>query len=372
MSQDGDFQPDQNGASGGEYNSGNYAAANGVYSYDYGAVQEGYANGGGAYGAEAGYGTISGAAAGGGSSRAVVKDSEDEDADGEAYEEEPSPPPPPAAGRRTRVVAPDSDESEYDSKPPVRKIAIKTGSGRVTSRPAQYASDDDDDEEDEVVRPPTRRLRRGGGYGGGKDDFVVNDEDDDDQDVGYGSRRSTRASANQAARSKRPRRKVDESYEGAEDSQETSEDDEELVLSSDADVVGDQPRKLREKAKIDYFAIPPLETSKSKDKGKHRKRDDNDPFAGLPHNLTGAQWAALYPEKGGQADSVRRSAMSYEVSVADADDALRSPTTTCPTLRARARPLCSRQMQLQPLLASAAEECLVLAVEWICRVVPAT
>lgn len=296
MSQDdGNWQPDDH--ANDEYNGQIYNAG------DYVAAPD-------AYGGEP-YGVRPTAVA---ANRGVIKDSEDdEDAEGEVDDGDDQPAPPVAPrGRRAKAIAPDSEDGEFETKP-VAKIAIKTTSGRKTSRPLQYASDDEDDDEEVVVKPRSGRLRRGGdrGYSGSRgDEFVVEDEEDGD-DGGYGSRRrSTRASernnlSNKAGRPKR-RRAVDESYEGEEDSGETSEDDTAMVdlVSDDSFTDENRPRKLREKAKIDYYAIPPLETNKSKDKGKQRKRDENDPFAGLPHNLTGAQWAALYPEKGGQADSV--------------------------------------------------------------------
>lgn len=246
--------------------------------------------------------------------RPVIQDSEDEDAEGDDADDAAAPPP---------IKQDDDDDGDFEMEQP-KLVATMTKSGRRTLRPAMYKGDSSD-EDDEPVKAAGRSLRRGksknAGYGDG-DGFVEPDEEfeeDDDEGV-YGQNRKSRlqnlaeARARQAAskkshgratRSTRNSAKVDQSYEAEESPLETTEDDEELEIGSDDSLRPPPKRQLREKPKIDYYAIPPVESlTNKKDKGKSRSRDSGDPFAGLPHNLTGAQWAALYPEKNAQSDSV--------------------------------------------------------------------
>lgn len=264
----------------------------------------------------------------------VVKDSEDEDAEGEEDDdvagEDGAVSRPTRGGRRSKTIAKDSEDEEDipGYHPPPKKIAVTTTSGRQTTRPVYY--DGDSSNEDAEVKPTRGGLRRGGsrstrsgGYNT-RDDFVEADEEFDEEDGGYGTgRRSSRAAekqqkekkeadrarrAAQRSRSTRPS-KVDQSYEGeGSQTEETTDDDhdmQDLGDESDDGASTSRPRRnLRQKQKVDYFAIPPLEAPKEKNKGKGKQRDADNPFAGLPLNMTGAQWAALYPEKGGQPDSV--------------------------------------------------------------------
>ncbi|KAI5478471.1 AAA family ATPase [Pseudohyphozyma bogoriensis] len=240
-----------------------------------------------------------------------VADGGDEDAYGEDEEE--------VVGRSTRakgkkrVVIDEDDEDEEAEKPQV--VVTTSLHGRKVKRPVHYAGASDDSEEDEVVKP-AGRIRRGGSSRKQEDDFVEQDEDDG-EDYGYGERRSTRSSGRStrdsekkrkdAERNRRIKREnADISYEteGEHDETGTDTDEEDLDLhdDDDDDIIEGVPtkRNLRQKAKIDYYTIPPLEAPADKKKKKGRS---GDPFSGLPMNMTGAQWAALYPEKNGQPDS---------------------------------------------------------------------
>ena len=169
------------------------------------------------------------------------------------------------------------------------------------------------------------------------DEFVEADEEYDEGDGGYGERKRSgrlgekqmraqqeakdansraRRQANRGSvsqrtepksRATRNSQKADASFEGDEhDETQSDTDDDDLDLhdeeeDEDGVVV---PRTLRRKKQVNYYTLPPLEAppEKKNKKGKHRA---DDPFSGLPANLTGAQWAELYPDKAAQGDSVR-------------------------------------------------------------------
>ncbi|KAL8286687.1 hypothetical protein RQP46_004215 [Phenoliferia psychrophenolica] len=276
---------------------------------------------------------------------AVLKDSEDDeeedqdaahepDFNGEDDDEEQPKPATTSKGKKpAKVVISDDDEEEDDE--PVVLVQTVSSHGRKVTRPARYAGDSGDDEEyDEQPKPSGRRLSRGGRSNKNNNDFVEPDEEYDQDDGGYGTKRSSRLSEKtsrlrKAAKSSRsgsgggltkrsspkPRatrnsRKADASFEGGSESSTSDDEDDEVDLNDDEDEDEDgvpAPRTLRQKNKIDYYTLPPLEAPRGgagNKKGKQRDRDN--PFGGLPANLTGAQWAELYPDKqpqGGDSDS---------------------------------------------------------------------
>ncbi|KAM0793371.1 hypothetical protein ACM66B_000826 [Microbotryomycetes sp. NB124-2] len=281
----------------------------------------GTSNGGGAdLGAPAGRATRKG--------RPVIKDSEEEDEDEDAEGEADQPYEAPAGDLPMDEAsfaagkAPEDEDDDFKVERP-KLVPTLTKSGRKTLRPAIYDGDSSDDD-DEPVKP-ARSLRRGrnkSGYGDGNG-FVEPDDDDfnaedaeEDEEGDYGLDRKAKmqrlaaarrakdeaaAARNRGRRSTRSSAKVDQSYEAEDSPQETTEDDVDLEISSDDSLKPAAPRKLREKPKIDYYNIPPVESLTNNKSKKKRKGDD--PFAGLPHNLTGAQWAALYPDKNNNGDS---------------------------------------------------------------------
>ena len=222
--------------------------------------------------------------------------------------------------RRGRVI--DSEESADDFQPSAapRRIATTTSSGRQTRRPAFYGESENEDDQ-----KPQRRggLRRGGSRSGYHGDGVEDDEDYQAEDGEYGTRRSTRQrdrSSKRASqsrgnqRSTRSSRRGDRDHSFHGDSTDADTDEEMLDLADDDDndslgnEQGANSRRLRNKPRVNYYAPLTLEAPKNdkKDKGKRRQNgDDGNPFAGLPANMTGAQWAALYPEGGQPSDSVR-------------------------------------------------------------------
>lgn len=233
----------------------------------------------------------------------------------------------------------DEDEGEDAYHAQQRLVTTTTSSGRTTRRPQFYGESGDDED----VKPQgTRRgLRRGGGYHGEgveqDDEYTAAADEDDDEYGGSGQprpRSSRRVAANQRAlrqqrdrggltrphrtksRQTRNSRKADQSYEHDDDTEfDTEEDDEMLDLEDDADSLGRDNessgrRTLRNKPRVNYFVPLSLDApangggKKDKGKGKQRRTDeDGNPFAGLPANMTGAQWAALYPEGGQPSDS---------------------------------------------------------------------
>ncbi|GAA5972277.1 hypothetical protein JCM11641_002388 [Rhodosporidiobolus odoratus] len=249
----------------------------------------------------------------------------------------------PRARNSRMVLSSDEEEQdEYGSHVPQR-ITTTTASGRTTKRPQFYGEDDE-----EEVKPAggRRGLRRGGGnvYGG---DYVEQEDggfDGDDGDEAYGARPRTRnASATRRStrgqeralrergeqarqsltqpsrpkprmtRNSRRASAADQSYEGGSD---VTTDDEMLDLANESEesAYGDDrggapaKRTLRNKPKVNYYTLPPLEAPKGKkDKGKgvgrRRMDQDGNPFAGLPANMTGAMWAELYPDGGQPSDS---------------------------------------------------------------------
>ncbi|BGO94598.1 hypothetical protein NBRC10512_004974 [Rhodotorula toruloides] len=229
----------------------------------------------------------------------------------------------------------DANGAEGHSLPP--RVFTTTSSGRQTRRPAHYgeSADEEDYKPDaEGRRGGLRRGRRAGYHGDG----IEPDEDWDGEDGEYGgarrgerSRRNSRRTNDrqqQAARQLRSqragrsagrstrnsRKAVDQSYEQDEDETELDTDEEIFDLPDDDDDSlgrgeGSGRRNLRNKPRINYYVPPPNEVAglsagkDAKGKGKQRRMDeDGNPFAGLPANMTGAQWAALYPE-GGQPGS---------------------------------------------------------------------
>ncbi|GAA5838303.1 hypothetical protein JCM9279_003193 [Rhodotorula babjevae] len=234
---------------------------------------------------------------------------------------------------RRRPVIADSDDDDEDSYIAQQRMltTIKTSSGRTTRRPRHYG---ESDEEEEVKPQGTRRsLRRGNDYHGAgveQDDEYTAAADEDDDYGGSGNPRRGRSrrvaekqrsqrqqrersgltqASRPRARQTRNSRKADQSYEHDDDTEvDTDEDDEMLDLEDDADSLGQDKdgssRRLRNKPRVNYFVPLSLDApAKDKGKGKQRRTDeDGNPFAGLPANMTGAQWAALYPE-GGQPSS---------------------------------------------------------------------
>lgn len=283
--------------------------------------------------------------------RRVVKDSDDEgEQDGEGEMDEDAEmhdaPPPSKRGRgrpRKTLQHSDSDDGYVDHQP--RLVPTTTLHGRRTLRPALYTAGTSEEDEEDFKPRKSAGLRRGGSSRR-KSDFVEPDDDYDREDDGYGERKRSSRQEEKKARQDQERKEQDRALRSSrqdaltkksepkpratrnsqkadvdvsfdmdheEHSEISSDTDEGLDLhDDDDDGVGPMPRrKLRQKAKIDYYTIPPLEAlpdKKSKNKGKGRATD-GDPFSGLPHNMTGAQWAALYPEKGAQVDSVRSSVL---------------------------------------------------------------
>ncbi|GAA5866873.1 hypothetical protein JCM3774_004585 [Rhodotorula dairenensis] len=219
--------------------------------------------------------------------------------------------------RRGRVI--DSEESEEEFQPsaaPVR-VTTTTSSGRQTRRPAFYG--ESEDEED--LKPQGRGgLRRAGSRSGYHGDGVDQDDDYEADDGDYGTRRSTRqrersskrgGQSRSNQRSSRSGRRADRDHSFHGDSTDDDTDEEMLDLADDdndslANEQGANGRRLRNKPRVNYYAPLTLEAPNKdkKDKGKRRQvGDDGNPFAGLPANMTGAQWAALYPEGGQPSDS---------------------------------------------------------------------
>lgn len=292
--------------------------------------------------------TLEGGRAGGRSLRGRkpprVVDSEDEDHEAALKVEDNVDAPPRKRGRPPKVRPPPiqpriSDEDDEDDRPQeiVETVSLH---GRRILRPAHYASADDSEEEAAKTRPS--RLSRGVRKTEG---FVVEDEEYDQEDGGYGERkRSTRmqekhsreAQANKEhdrarraerrgsgltkpsepkARATRNSTKHDASYQqdgdgSVHEETQSDTDDEDLDLNDedeDEDGVAAPRRALRQKSKINYYTLPPLEAPPEKGKNKKGKYRSDNPFGGLPANLTGAQWAELYPDKAAQGqDSVRR------------------------------------------------------------------
>ncbi|GAA6004429.1 hypothetical protein JCM10207_000723 [Rhodosporidiobolus poonsookiae] len=248
------------------------------------------------------------------------------------------------ASRRRIVDSEDNSEDDYAPDALPARVTTTTSSGRTTRRPHHYGESDDEGAEEEKPRT-SGRLRRGGAAGGYGGDYVEPDDEFDASDGAYGesrSRRSTRTgggerratrssqragggrSAAKKGRTTRTSRRAsaaDQSYEDHGDgSSHVTTDDEMLDLANDDEDDDDESsygndrggaptkRQLRNKPRVNYYTLPPLEAAKGKgkDKGKGKLRrpdEDGNPFAGLPANMTGAQWAALYPEGGQPSDS---------------------------------------------------------------------
>ncbi|KAK4705160.1 ATPase family AAA domain-containing protein 2, partial [Phenoliferia sp. Uapishka_3] len=258
--------------------------------------------------------------------KAVVKDSEDEDEDEDVVIEEDG------ATRASKARVPDDEEEEEEAHQQPKLVMTTTRHGRITTKPVHYAGASASSEESD--HPRRTRLTRGRKSGG----FVVEDEEYDAADGGYGEmKRSGRLSQKQAhfeqeakdasrarrgaqrasslskrseskPRSTRNSQKHDASFEGdleEEDSPTDSNDEEDLDLDDEgSDGVVVPRRKLRQRqGKVDYFKLPPLEAPPEKRKNNKGKWRADDPYSGLPANMTGAQWAELYPEKNGAPDS---------------------------------------------------------------------
>ncbi|BGP21552.1 AAA family ATPase [Rhodotorula toruloides] len=229
--------------------------------------------------------------------------------------------------------ASDANGVEGHSLPP--RVFTTTSSGRQTRRPVHYgeSGEEEDHKPDQEARRGGLRRGRDAGYRG---DGIEPDDEWDGEDSEYGERRggggrsrrssrrtndrparqlrSSRAAGGAGRSTRNSRKAVDQSYEQDEDETELDTDEEMLDLQDDDDDSlgrgeGAGKRKLRNKPRINYYVPPPNEVAglnagrDSKGKGKQRRTDeDGNPFAGLPANMTGAQWAALYPE-GGQPGS---------------------------------------------------------------------
>ncbi|GAA6046605.1 hypothetical protein JCM3770_006234 [Rhodotorula araucariae] len=235
--------------------------------------------------------------------------------------------------RRPAVIQDTDDEDEEAFVAQQRLVTTTTSSGRMTKRPQFYG--ESDGEEDVKPQGTRRSLRRGSGYHGDgveqDEDYTAAHDDDDDYGSGGGGRgrlRSRRQADKQRslrrardrgsltqpsrpkARTTRNSRKADQSYEHDEDT-EFDTDEEMLDLEDDNDSLAQENeasgRRLRNKPRVNYYVPLQLDAptnGKDKGKGKQRRTDeDGNPFAGLPVNMTGAQWAALYPEGGQPSDS---------------------------------------------------------------------
>jgi hypothetical protein len=239
----------------------------------------------------------------------------------------------------------EEDEGAQDYRRPSR--VMKTASGRTTKRPDYY--DEPDDDEEVTEKPTSGRLTRGGnrrngGYRGegieeDEEEWAAEDGLDDSDEFGTrrtrnsgrntrssNNRRSSRSSARNLRNRAGPGRPSGRQTRTSLKAQDTSYDEQEHGSSDEEDLSlelnddddddlsfggGAAPRRnLRQKKKVDYFAPLSLEAPRGmKDKKKNqfnkKRNDDGNPFAGLPANLTGAQWAALYPDGGQPSDSVR-------------------------------------------------------------------
>lgn len=222
--------------------------------------------------------------------------------------------------RRGRVIDSEESADEFQPSAAPRRVTTTTSSGRQTRRPAFYGESENEDD-----HKPQRRggLRRGGSRSGYHGDGVEDDEDYQAEDGEYGTRRSTRqrdrsskrgSQSRGNQRSTRSSRRDDRDHSFNGDSTDADTDEEMLDLADDddndslANEQGANGRRLRNKPRVNYYAPLTLEAPKNdkKDKGKRRQNgNDGNPFAGLPANMTGAQWAALYPEGGQPSDSVR-------------------------------------------------------------------
>ncbi|GAA5878836.1 hypothetical protein JCM1840_000730 [Sporobolomyces johnsonii] len=238
--------------------------------------------------------------------------------------------------RRATVKIPDDEEDEDDFQPrQPRFVATTTSSGRQTKRPQFY----DEGSESDGVKPQ-RRLTRGRSGGSYRGEGIEQDEDWEADDGAYGESRArgstrlqekrrkqqqhgrqlrnrqslTQPSQPKKRQTRNSRKAEDVSYEHDDDEAYTSPDtDDEIELDlhddDDDDLSyggGGAPaprRNLRQKKKVNYYAPLQLEAPKNKNKGKQRRNDDGNPFAGLPANMTGAEWAALYPDGGQPSDS---------------------------------------------------------------------
>lgn len=220
--------------------------------------------------------------------------------------------------RRGRVIDSEESADEFQPSAAPRRVTTTTSSGRQTRRPAFYGESENEDD-----HKPQRRggLRRGGSRSGYHGDGVEDDEDYQAEDGEYGTRRSTRqrdrsskrgSQSRGNQRSTRSSRRDDRDHSFNGDSTDADTDEEMLDLADDddndslANEQGANGRRLRNKPRVNYYAPLTLEAPKNdkKDKGKRRQNgNDGNPFAGLPANMTGAQWAALYPEGGQPSDS---------------------------------------------------------------------
>lgn len=258
----------------------------------------------------------------------VVEDDDEDDEDDQ-----------PVVRRRAKVIKQlsDSEEPELVAREP-QLITTTSAHGRRTTRPAQYggSTDDDDFQED---KPKRGGLRRGGSSRRNNDDFVDADEEYDREDDGYGVKRSGRvrqkrqqedqrkqnlrlsrrqqavlAKKSESTRSTRNSAKADLSFdnEGEGEAEESTDSDgsDDLLLDDEDDEDGQgAPRNLRQKPKVDYYSMAPLEAPRDKGKGKAKGKQRSagyggDPFSGLPVNMTAEMWQTLYPEKNGGQSSV--------------------------------------------------------------------
>jgi hypothetical protein len=233
--------------------------------------------------------------------------------------------------RTTRRVVESDDEDEAEEVVAAKRVATVTTRGRSTVRPVHY----NDGPSDEDSKPSNGRkgLQRGGRT---EEDFVDEGDEDDleeeDDSKGYGSRkRSSRATEltqkrkRQAAASGRTTRNGGQSARAKKDSSRrstsygmstigSSTEDDDLNLNDDDeedDLGAGKEYKLRKRGeKVNYFLpavnafdIPQLERNNKKAKGRIPKNFGS--F--LPANMSGAQYAELYPDKNRDADSVSSS-----------------------------------------------------------------
>ena len=221
--------------------------------------------------------------------------------------------------RKARRIA-DSESEEVEVRVPDKMVTVSTR-GRSVVRPVQYASDEESFE-DEDVKPKKGGLSRGRPK---DDEFVAEDaefDENEEEDLLYGARRSNRNGYGRAASkgrrttrssnrqpsngntngSTRRTRKIDAAYESGTP-ESTTEDD--AMMDEDDDDDDDdilfkkKDYKLRQRQKKVNYLIPPADAYDippgKLDKGKGKSR--RGPGSWMPANMSGAQYAALYPEK---------------------------------------------------------------------------
>lgn len=253
-------------------------------------------------------------------------------------------------GRSTRKKAPKVVDSEEDEDDTPKALITTSSSGRPLRRPSNYAEPADSDESVDF-KPKKSNLRRGGSR---RQDFVVPDEEYDQSDEDFGARKSSRRvrarqedqhrqqKAAQSARRAResggtvsrrsepkPRNtrnsqkdvEVDHSFTQGETTDESTDDENDDVKFVEGN--SGLTTRLRNKKPVDYYAPLALETEKKR--GRPKNGSGGNPFSGMPVNMTGAQYAALYPDKNGEIDSVCFLSRKFSLSNHFAEQTLQLP-----------------------------------------------